>query len=228
MEIFMNESKAKKYRFLIAGTAIVLFLILVYLLGRPMINFVSEPEKFQIWVADKGILAILAFMGMNALQVMLAIIPGGPFEIVAGYAFGVVKGTIYCDLAMTAGSIITFLIARKFGMKFVQLFFSKEKIDSVKFLKASKKREALVFLFFLLPGTPKDLLSYLVGLTDMKLSTWILINLVGRAPAILLSALSGSSLGDARYEIFAITIAVILVLYIVGSLIYRHKNKASN
>lgn len=224
----MNESKAKKYRFLIAASAIALFLVLVYLIGRPMIDFVSEPEKFQEWVAGKGIVGVLSFMGMNTLQVMLAIIPGGPFEVVAGYAFGVIKGTIYCDLAMTFGSIITFLFARKFGMKFVQLFFSQEKIDSVKFLKASKRRDTLVFLFFLLPGTPKDLISYLVGLTDMKLSTWILINLVGRAPAILLSALSGSALGEARYGVFVALIAVILVLYVVGTLLYRSKNKTAN
>jgi len=223
----MNESKAKKYRFLIAGSAILLFFLLVYLIGRPMIEFVSEPELFQNWVKQKGVLGILAFMGMNTLQVILAIIPGGPFEVVAGYAFGTLKGSLYCDIAMTTGSVITFLFARKFGMKFVQLFFSKEKIESVKFLKTSQKRDSLVFLFFLLPGTPKDLISYLVGLTDMKLSTWIIINLLGRAPAILLSALSGSALGDSHYDIFIVLLAAILIFYLIGSFVYHHKNKSS-
>lgn len=214
----------KKYRVLLAIAALLFVGILTYFVGRPLVEFMSEPEQFRIWVNEKGIWGVLAFMCMNTIQVLLAIIPGGPFEIGAGYAFGVVKGTIICDVAMTIGSIITFLFVRKFGYRFVELFISKEKINSVKVLKNPKKRDALVFLFFLLPGTPKDLLSYLVGLTDMKLSTWILINLIGRAPAIFLSASSGGALGTKRYELAIIFIAVILVLYIIGALVYRWHN----
>lgn len=214
----------KKYRFLIAVLALVFLGLLAYFIGQPLVKFMSDPEEFRIWVEGKGIWGILAFMGMNMVQVMLAIIPGGPFEIGAGYAFGVIKGALICDIAMTFGSILTFLFTRKFGMHFVELFVSKEKIDSAKFLKASKKRDGIVFLFYLLPGTPKDLISYLVGLTDMKLSTWILINFVGRLPAILLSAMSGSALGTKRYGVAVGFIAVIIVLYIIGALVYRRHN----
>lgn len=73
---------------------------------------------------------------MNILQVLLAVIPGGPFEIGAGYAFGVIRGTLICDFAMTTASVIIFLFVRRFGMKFVELFVSREKIESVKILKS--------------------------------------------------------------------------------------------
>ena len=164
-------------------------------------------------------------MGMNILQVLLAVIPGGPFEIGAGYAFGVVKGSLICDIAMTIASVIIFLFVKKFGLRFVELFVSKEKIESVKFLKSSKRSESIIFLLFLVPGTPKDLLSYLVGLTDMKLSHWIFICGVGRLPAIFLSALSGSALSSARYHLAIILIAAIIMLYVVGIILYRIHNK---
>lgn len=210
---------------ILAILAVIFICILGYCIGRPLVHFVSEPEKFQLWVEEKGILGVLAFMGMNILQVLLAVIPGGPFEIGAGYAFGVVKGSLICDIAMTIASVIIFLFVKKFGLRFVELFVSKEKIESVKFLKSSKRSESIIFLLFLVPGTPKDLLSYLVGLTDMKLSHWIFICSVGRLPAIFLSALSGSALSSARYHLAIILIAAIIMLYVVGIILYRIHNK---
>ena len=210
---------------ILAILAVSFICILGYYIGRPLVQFVSEPQKFQIWVKEKGFLGVLAFMGMNILQVLLAVIPGGPFEIGAGYAFGVVKGSLICDIAMTIASVIIFLFVKKFGLRFVELFVSKEKIESVKFLKSSKRSESIIFLLFLVPGTPKDLLSYLVGLTDMKLSHWIFICGVGRLPAIFLSALSGSALSSARHHLATILIAAIIMLYVVGIILYRIHNK---
>jgi len=129
-----------------------------------------------------------------------------------------------CDIAMSTGGVITFLFVKKFGMKFIELFTTKEKIESVKFLHSNSKSKTLLFLFFLLPGTPKDLMCYVVGLTDIKLSTWILINVVGRFPAILLSALGGSALGEQRYSIFFAAFAIIIVLYFLGSYLYKKLN----
>ena len=210
---------------ILAILAVSFICILGYYIGRPLVQFVSEPQKFQIWVKEKGFLGVLAFMGMNILQVLLAVIPGGPFEIGAGYAFGVVKGSLICDIAMTIASVIIFLFVKKFGLRFVELFVSKEKIESIKFLKSSKRSESIIFLLFLVPGTPKDLLSYLVGLTDMKLSHWVFICGVGRLPAIFLSALSGSALSSARYHLAIILIAAIIMLYVVGIILYRIHNK---
>ena len=210
---------------ILAILAVIFICILGYYIGRPLVQFVSEPQKFQIWVKEKGFLGVLAFMGMNILQVLLAVIPGGPFEIGAGYAFGVVKGSLICDIAMTIASVIIFLFVKKLGLRFVELFVSKEKIESIKFLKSYKRSESIIFLLFLVTGNPKDLLSYLVGLTDMKLSHWIFICGVGRLPAIFLSALSGSALSSARYHLAIILIAAIIMLYVVGIILYRIHNK---
>ena len=67
----------KKSRIILVILA-VLFLVLVGLaIGKPMTMFMSEPEKFQMWVESKGIWGILAFIGMNAAQVLFAVIPEG-------------------------------------------------------------------------------------------------------------------------------------------------------
>ena len=219
----------KKSRIILLIAVILFATLIVVLVGKPMIRFISDPEAFRAWVDSKGIVGIIIFMVLNIIQVILAIIPGGPFEIAAGYAFGVIKGSILCDIAMTAGSMIIFFLVRKFGMRFIELFVDREKVENLAILKTNQKKNALLFLFFLLPGTPKDLLSYAVGLTDIKISTWLLINLIGRFPAILLSAMSGSSLVEKRYEYFAIFMGIILFFYLIGAFIYRrHNNKISN
>lgn len=226
----MNKKKLsarQMTQLILAILAVIFICILGYYIGRPLVQFVSEPEEFQIWVNEKGILGVLAFMGMVILQVLLAIIPGGPFEIGAGYAFGVIKGTLICDIAMTVACVAIFLFVKKFGIRFVELFVSREKIESVHILRSSRRSESIIFLLFLIPGTPKDLLSYLVGLTDMKLSHWIFICGIGRIPAILLSALSGSALGSEQYYLAVILLAAIIVLYVIGIVFYRIHNKRS-
>lgn len=223
----MASSTKFKQNFRIAFAIVtVLFLVVITLLiGKPMIDFLKDPEGFQNWVKDKGIWGVLSFMGLNFLQVILAVIPGGAFEIGAGYAFGVLKGSILCDISMTAGSMVTFLFVKKFGMRFVELFVSHEKIESIRFLKTSTKSKTILFFVFLLPGTPKDLLSYAVGLTDLSFGAWFFINIVGRFPAIYLSAMSGSALGGKRYFFAGIMVAVIVLLYILGTIFYRLSNR---
>lgn len=214
----------KKYRYLILAVSILVMLGLTLAIWKPIINFIEDPDSLSVWIDSAGIWGPIIFMLLNTLQVLLAIIPGGPFEVAAGALFGPWIGTLMCDVAMSAGGVITFLFVKKFGMKFIELFTTREKIESVKFLHSNKKSTTLLFLFFLLPGTPKDLMCYVVGLTDIKLSTWTLINVVGRFPAILLSALGGSALGEEKYHIFIAAFAIIIVFYFLGSFLYKKLN----
>ena len=127
----------------------VLFLFVVgYFIGKPMVALVSDPGEFQVWVERQGILGVLAFIGMVIFQVFAAIIPGGPFQIGAGYAFGVWKGSLICDFATTLASVVIFLLVRRFGVSFIELFIDKEKLESIKFPKITKKWKAFSFCCF--------------------------------------------------------------------------------
>lgn len=209
---------------IIALICLLMGIVVVYV-GRPMVTMVSDPGRVKAYIESHGIAGVLVFMGMNYLQVIAAVIPGGPFQIAAGYAFGVLKGSLICDIAMTLGSVTVFLLSKRFGMRFVELFVSREKIASVKFLKTTNRSRFILFLLFLIPGTPKDLISYAVGLTDLDLKTWVLICAVGRFPAIALSAASGNALQNERYHIFAVWLVVTLLLSLVGAYFYRRHNK---
>ena len=216
----------EKHKKALTWSAIAVFIIMSlfvsYFIGKPAIEFVSEPERFRLWVEEHGITCRIVYMVMVVIQVFVAIIPGEPFEIGAGYAFGAVEGTALTIIAASIGGMIVFLFVRRFGVKAVETFFTKEQItDKLRFFKSSKKRDALFFILFLLPGTPKDFLCYVAGLTDMKLSTWIVICTLARIPSVVTSTIGGSALGTENYIAAVIAFAAAAALAGTGYIMYR-------
>lgn len=196
-----------------------------WFIGRPMIQFVSEPERFRAWVDSSGFMGKVYFVLMVTFQVIIALVPGEPLEIGAGYAFGAVEGTILCLIGIALGSLVVFLLVRKFGIKLVEVFFSLEKIKSLKFLQNKKRVAALVFLMFFLPGTPKDLLTYFVGITDIKFSHFLIIATFARIPSVITSTIGGSLLGTEKYTFAILVFAVTLVISVIGWIIYTRMQK---
>lgn len=218
----------KKKRILsifIFAAVIATMIVITVLMMKPVSELAGDPEKLRDAVKSSGITTVLYFDALLILQVFAAIVPGGPFEIAAGYAFGIIPGALICDIGMSIGGILVFLLSRKFGIRFIELFFTKEEIENIKILKTTKDSRFMIFLIFLIPGTPKDILSYLLGLTDLPLKEWIFINFVGRLPAILLSSLSGNALADEKYGVFIVVVTVIVVLTGFGALWYKKRNK---
>ncbi len=215
----------KNQKKLIGGVAIVIFVVfsaaICWFVGKPMVKFVSEPEKFRMWVDSHGLWSQVAYVGMTLLQVLVAVIPGEPLEISGGYAFGALRGSVLCLLGGVLGSVAVFALVRRFGRELVDIFFPREKLEKLKFLQSSPKRDALFWLVFMVPGTPKDLLCYFAGLTDLSWGKWLLLCTVGRLPSVLTSTIGGSALGVKDYQFAILVFAVTLAVSGVGLLIYR-------
>lgn len=217
----LTEAHKKKI-YLFAIVVALLFIAAVgYLVGKPMVEFVREPERFRAWVDSSGFASRVIFVGMVVFQLIIALIPGEPLEMGAGYAFGAVEGTILCIIGCVIGSALVFLFVRRFGVKLVEVFFPREKIRSLRFLQDSRRLDLLTFIVFFIPGTPKDLLSYFIGLTDMKLGTWLFITAVARIPSIVTSTVTGDALGLKDYQFALIAFGVTLALSLLGILVYR-------
>ena len=179
-------------------------------------------------VDGHGLWGRVAFVGMMVLQTFVAIIPGEPLEIGAGYAFGAVEGTILCVLGTVIGTAAVFAFVRTFGVRAVEVFFSKEKIQSLRFLKNTKRLTTVMTIVFLIPGTPKDLLTYFAGLTNIKFPTMLIISAVARFPSVITSTVGGSALGNQNY-IFAVIVFVATALVsAVGLVIYNKISKDNN
>ncbi|MCM1550306.1 MAG: TVP38/TMEM64 family protein [Clostridium sp.] len=220
-----QESGLKKKRIL------AVFILLAFLgvsaaifweVGKPLLQFVSDNERLRSWVDDNWLWSRLAYTGIVILQIVVAIIPGEPFEIGAGYAFGAVEGTIICILGSAIGGTLVFLLVKKFGIKLVEVFISVDKINSLKFLKDSRKRDILMFLLFFIPGTPKDVLCYFAGLTNMELKTWLLITTIAKFPSIVTSTIGGNAIGMENYQFAIIVFVVTFLISGAGMLFYNY------
>lgn len=217
----LTEAHKKKIYLFAIIVALIFIAAVGYLVGKPMVEFVREPERFRAWVDSSGFVSRVIFVGMVIFQLIIALIPGEPLEMGAGYAFGAWEGTILCIIGCVIGSALVFLFVRRFGVKLVEVFFPREKIRSLRFLQDSRRLNLLTFIVFFIPGTPKDLLSYFIGLTDMKLGTWLLITAVARIPSIVTSTVTGDALGLKDYQFALIAFGVTLALSLLGILVYR-------
>lgn len=216
-----KQLSKKQLGFAVIAAATIVLALIIWRVGVPLVRFASEPEKFRLWVESSGVWSRFAYAGMVIFQVIIAFLPGEPFEIAAGYAFGAVEGTILCLAASTLGSVLVFMLVRRYGMRLVELFFSADKLKSIRFLKTTPKRGFIFFIIFMIPGTPKDLLCYFAGLTDMKLLTWLAICSLGRLPAIITSTVGGDALGTSDYRFAIIVFAVTLGISLIGIAVYK-------
>ncbi len=216
-----NQISPKQLSILVILTALSIAALLTWLVGVPLLRFASQPERFRAWVDSHGLLGRIAFVCMVVFQVILALIPGEPFEIAAGYTFGVLEGTLLCILASAVGSSIVYFLVKRFGIRLAEVFFSREKLQSVWFLKTSKKRDFLLLLIFMLPGTPKDLICYFVGLTDIRYPSWLMICSLGRLPSIITSTVGGDALGEKQYLFAILVFAVTLAVSSAGLWLYQ-------
>lgn len=226
----MQWTQRKKKLFVIGGVVVFLLLMFVcaWCIGRPMLKLAGDTDAFREWLDTKGWYGWVLFVLMVIVQVVAAVIPGEPLELAAGYIFGAVGGTILCLIGEAVGGLLVFLFVKRFGMQVVETFFAPEKIRSLRFLHGSKRRDALFFLLFFLPGTPKDLLCYFAGLTDISFLRWCLIQTICRLPSVLTSIMSGHALGSSEYLAAGIILAITACVSGVGLWIYHHISRHIN
>ena len=170
-------------------------------------------------------ISAVVMVAICTVQVIIAFIPGEVVEVAAGYAFGAWWGAVLCTVGITVGSVISIVLARHFGRRLVEAFYSKEKLDSMPILSDEKKRNALVAILFLIPGTPKDLLTYIIGLTEMSIPAYVLITTICRFPSIIMSTLSGDAMGEQKWMTALWFFIITGVLSGTGYLIYMFIQK---
>lgn len=228
-EKIWNDPELLKQKRKIAVLSLVIVILVVILLtiliGRPLIQAIKDKTSFRAWMQRQGFFKYPLMVSIMTLQVLIAFIPGEPIEIAAGYIFGSWMGMALCLMGSAVGSVIIFLLVRRYGMRFVSLFITREKMDNLKYFSDPKKRDSAIFFLFLIPGTPKDILTYLAALTPVNLGKYLLLTSVARIPSVLSSTLGGSMIGAEEYKLAIIVFGVTLVLSLVGYLIYQNIQK---
>ncbi len=216
----------------LVSLAVVLALagVVTYFVCTDLLGKIRSPEEFRAYIESFGWTGRLVFLGLQCLQVIVAMIPGEILEVGAGYAFGAVEGTLLCMGGVAIASAMIFLLTKRLGVKLVETFISREKIDELRFINSEKKLKRLIFILFFIPGTPKDLFTYFAGLTRIKLSEFLVISLIARIPSVVSSTIGGHIIGQENYLSAIILFAVTGLVSLGGMAVYtqivkRHEKK---
>ena len=218
-----EQNQYERRRKLLAGISLGIVATLAVLLTLFVWNWLRSfsQDDFRDYIRSFGSLGPLVLLGLQFLQVFIALIPGELLETAAGYAFGPWVGTLICYAGVGLASALIFLLTRRYGVRLVEVFASRERINQLRFLNTERKRNNLIFLLYFIPGTPKDLLTYFVGLTDIKLSTFLVLSMVARIPSVLSSTFGGHLLGEAQYTGAAVLYGVTGLVSAIGLVGYN-------
>ena len=163
-----------------------------------------------------GVLAPVIFIGLQALQVIVAPIPGELSGILGGYLFGQWVGLLYSTIGLVLGSVTAFAVGRWLGARYVQKLVSPDIWRKMGFI-VEAEGAILCFIIFLIPGLPKDMACYLFGLSPMPFWIFAVVSTLGRIPDTWVLSAQGAhtASGDYRAVVFltAIVVAVALPLY---------------
>lgn len=207
-------------KFLAVFVILICFLLLSFF-SEKLINMIKDVDAFRNWLNQFGSLQYLIFTLFVSLQVIAAIIPGGPFQVAGGLLYGTVLGSTLCVLGCSLGSMIVFLLVKKYGMRVIRIFISEEALEKTKFITESKKSRLLLSVCFIIPGTPKDVISYIAGLTNISFFHWFFICSFGRLPGIFLSVFAGNAFRKNNYAHAVIAFALLAVICLIGTLGYK-------
>ena len=171
-----KESNVKKY--CIALLVLLLVAAALFLLAGWRGGHFDSVESMRDYIAGFGLLGPVMLVLIQALQVVVPVIPGFVGCLAGAGLFGA-WGSFLCNyIGICLGSLIAFLLARRYGARLVRLMFSEEQYDRYLGWLAHKKSFILVlWLSILLPLAPDDFLCYFSGLTGMSFRkfTWIIL-----------------------------------------------------
>jgi len=203
----------RRYFQLAAVGLIVSSLVAVGWHWGPFLRHVlTDQERLKAWIASYGTYAAVVFVAVQFVQVLIFFIPGEVTQFAGGYIFGTWQGLLFSYLGITLGSVTAFFLARLFEHAAIDLLVDRQTLRRFNRFVYGKSGFWPMFLLFLLPGIPKDLLCYIAGLTPMHVVTFLLISTVGRFPGVMLSSLFGKGVAARDWKTVSAFTGVTLVL----------------
>ena len=224
------DKKTKILRILLSIGIVVVLAIFLWGLF-PFIKDLASTEgqiAFKEKIDSMGISGIFLLFGLQILQILLVILPGEPFEVLAGMCYGAWGGALFITISVFITTTIIFFTVRKLGQKYLYNFFQREKVDKImksKLFKNPRNINIVLFILFFLPATPKDLFVFIGGLLPIKPLRFILISTLVRFPSVITSTMVGANISKGNWELSLIIYGVTFVVAALSIYLISLKDK---
>jgi len=182
---------------------------------RELARFYSSRREMRRFLKAAGPYAPVVFIALQALQVVVAPIPGEATGFLGGFLFGTTLGFIYSSIGLTIGSALAFGLGRRFGVPLVRRLVSEGVYHKFDFL-ARTGGEIATLVLFLIPGFPKDVLCFILGVSPMPFVVFLVITTFGRMPGTWWLSLQGAKVGSAHYHEFMLFLVIAAVACVLA------------
>ena len=205
------------------GGLVAVFVIVagVFMALWPSFSDLFEPggvDRVIGQIQDAGAMGVLILLGLQFLQIVVAFIPGEVTQVAAGMIYGPWFGALVILVGCVVSSSVVYMLVHKLGAPFVHAMVKDEHLHKFKEFERSGKLNIVVFILFLIPGMPKDVFTYLVPLTDMRLRTFLFLTTIGRIPGVLVTTFAAAGLADGNYTTSIIIFVIAGAIALAGVL----------
>jgi uncharacterized membrane protein YdjX (TVP38/TMEM64 family) len=190
-------------------------------LVRFLVRLYQDKHFLKETVRSWGVWAPLVFIAIQALQVIISPIPGEITGPVGGALFGTLWGVIYSTIGLTFGTLVCFALGRLWGEPLIRPWLSEHHWEKMNFILEAEGA-IICFILYLIPGFPKDIISYLFGMSPMPFWVFALVSTVGRLPGTWISSYFGAHVGEQQY-IYAIAFIAIIAAVCLPLYYYRER-----
>lgn len=214
----IHEDRLMKKHAVLKITILVLLIVLCAVLFYQyhLYSFFTNRRRLLHFLNSFGPLSVVIFIGLQILQVILAPIPGEVNGFIGGYLYGPYLGTLYSTIGLTIGSWLAFILSRWLGLPFVEKIITAAVVQKYDHFMEHRGK-MITFILFLIPGFPKDALSYILGLSHIKTTTFLIISTAGRLLGTVMLSYSGHYARNeqpvAMLAILITSVLIILVAY---------------
>ena len=205
----------KKTIFLILLAVAIMAGMAYALYATGMIDLLTSKNRLLQFIKENRTHAATIFIGLQIVQVVAAPLPGEVTGFAGGILFGPVWGVVYSTIGLTIGSWLAFMLARWLGRPIVERLVRRETIERYDYVMKHKGL-LLAFLLFLIPGFPKDILCYILGLGHMNQRDFLIVSASGRLLGTVLLTMGGTFFRDAHYAALFTVVGISLLIVLLA------------
>lgn len=182
---------------------IIIFIIFSY--------YLKLNEEFFKNNLDSGILGISIYIFITIFATVVAPFSAIPFLPIAVLLWGPFLTAVFSIISWTIGSVLAFIISRKYGLKIISKFIDTKKIEE--YQSYIPKKDLFYGIIIMRIFLPVDVLSYILGIfSKVDLKTYSLATFLGVIPfGFFLTYLGSFNLiGQIIFGIFGIILFTVL------------------
>ena len=214
-----KETKSKLW--IAIGLIVFLALLMVFVFSgdnydllKSVFNDDLSNEELRDKLSEFGWKGYITVVALALLQVICAVLPAEPVQVLGGLTFGFPIGLLCCWLGVLLGNSVIYLLQKTFGDRLRGFFIKKLHLDLEK-IAQSNKCVLIIFILYFLPAIPYGMICFFAASTGMSYRRYITVTMFGSLPSVCIGVGLGYMAIASNWIVSVCVFGVLLILLAV-------------